>query len=63
MASAELVSGRVLAALTGRPACGPANAPDVPASRMCGNGRAMQQLPARVGGRRDPAHSMLPNAW
>ena len=38
MASAELVSGRVLAALTGRPACGPS----------CGRQAAVSMWTSRV---------------
>jgi hypothetical protein len=41
---------------------GPANGTDVPASRACCKRRAVQ-LPARVGGRWDLAHSTLPGAW
>lgn len=47
MASAEFVSGRVLAALTGQPACGP-----VTGTRSCGNGSQFKRVSGKFHGQK-----------
>ena len=53
MASAEFVSGRVLAALTGQPACGP-----VTGTRSCGNGSQFKRVSGKFHGQNASASAV-----